>query len=73
MRTLGNSPRNIFLELTGTQALCAITGIALGGSYALWRPTGQLTLFLAIYCAGLCTAVMLFLRQDLLTIIKEAD
>lgn len=73
MRTLGCSPRDIFAELTGEQALCAAAGILVGGSYAVWRPAGQLALFLAIYGAGLCGAVVIFLQNNLLSAIKEDE
>ena len=73
MRTLGCSHRDIFLELTAEQALCVLTGVLLGGSYRLWLPLGQLALFLFIYCVGLCTAMLIYLRTNLLATIKEDE
>lgn len=73
MRTLGCSPQDIFVELTGEQAMCVAAGVLLGGSCALWQPTGQLVLFLALYSIGLCTAALMFLRKNLLSTIKEDE
>ena len=53
--------------------LCVAVGTVLGGSYALWRPVGQLGLFLAIYFLGLSAALLIFLRRNLLTTMKEDE
>lgn len=73
MRTLGSSTRAIYGELAGEQMLCVAVGTVLGGSYALWRPVGQLGLFLAIYFLGLSAALLIFLRLNLLTTMKEDE
>jgi hypothetical protein len=73
MRTLGCSPQNIVVELTGEQAMCVAAGVLLGGSYALWQPPGQLVLFLTLYSIGLCAAALMFLRKNLLSTMKEEE
>ena len=73
MRTLGSSGRAIYRELAGEQMLCVGAGTVLGGSYALWQPVGQLGLFLAIYFLGLSAALVIFLRLNLLTTMKEDE
>lgn len=73
MRTLGGSTRAIYGELAGEQMFCVAVGTVLGGSYALWRPAGQLGLFLVIYFLGLSAALLIFLRRNLLTTIKEDE
>lgn len=73
MRTLGCSDRVIYGELAGEQMLCVAAGTVLGGSYALWRPMGQLGLFLMIYFLGLSAALLIFLRRNLLITIKEDE
>lgn len=73
MRTMGCSHGKIFLELMAEQLLCTSTGVILGGSYALWQPLRQLALFLVIYCVGLCASMLVFLRTNLLAVIKEDE
>ena len=73
MRTVGASQRTIFAELSMEQMLCVVLGIILGGSYTLWQPIGNLALFSIIYFAGLSTALIVFLRQNLLNTMKEDE
>lgn len=73
MRTVGASQRTIFAELALEQMLCVVLGILLGGSYTLWQPIGNLVLFSIIYFAGLSTALIVFLRQNLLNTMKEDE
>ena len=73
MRTLGSSTGAIYGELAGEQMLCVAVGTVLGGSYALWRPVGQLGLFVGIYFLGLSVALLIFLRLNLLTTMKEDE
>lgn len=73
MRTMGTAPASIFAEFALEQMLCIALGIALGGSYCLWQPIQRLCLFGGIYFIGLTTALILFLRKNLLTTIKEDE
>lgn len=73
MRTMGASTAAIFAEFSLEQLFCIAIGIALGGSYCLWQPIGRLALFGGIYTAGLTLALVIFLRKNLLTTIKEDE
>lgn len=73
MRTMGASQSAIYLELAMEQLICVAAGILLGGGYALWQPAGQLCLFGGIYFLGLTAALLVFLRKNLLTTIKEDE
>ena len=73
MRTMGASHPSIFAELALEQFACIVLGIILGGSYTLWQPMGRLCLFGAIYVSGLTAALLVFLRKNLLTTIKEDE
>ena len=73
MRTMGASHPSIFAELALEQFACIVLGIILGGSYTLWQPMGRLCLFGAIYVSGLTVALLVFLRKNLLTTIKEDE
>ena len=73
MRTMGVSAAAIFAEFALEQLLCVAVGIGLGGCYFLWQPMGRLALFGGIYTAGLALALVIFLRKNLLTTIKEDE
>lgn len=73
MRTLGASHAAIFLDLALEQTVCVLTGILLGGIVFLWQPIDRLAIFGGIYAAGLALALMIFLRKNLLTTIKEDE
>lgn len=73
MRTMGASQLSIYLELALEQLVCIALGIAIGGGYSLWQPILQLCLFGGIYYIGLTAALILFLRIDLLSTMKEDE
>lgn len=73
MRTMGASHLSIFTELALERLLCIVAGILFGGIYGLWQPSGQLCLFGFIYFIGLAAALLVFLRKNLLTTIKEDE
>ena len=73
MRTLGASHGAIFLELALEQTMCVLAGIFMGGIGFLWQPVDRLGLFAGIYTAGLALALVIFLRKNLLTTIKEDE
>ena len=73
MRTMGGSQVAIYGELALEQLACIAVGILLGGSYTLWQPIGRLALFGGVYYVGLTVALLIFLRKNLLTIIKEDE
>lgn len=73
MRTMGTPDKSIFCSFAFEQLLCALLGIAVGGAYFLWQPPGHLCIFAAVYFAGLSLALLIFLRRNLLTTIKEDE
>lgn len=73
MRTMGVSAAAIFAEFALEQLICVAAGIGLGGCWFLWQPMDRLGLFAGIYTAGLALALVIFLRKNLLTTIKEDE
>ena len=73
MRTVGASQNKIFAEFAWEQMLCVVLGILLGGSYTLWQPFQNLILFSIIYFSGLAAALIVFLRLNLLNVMKEDE
>lgn len=73
MRTMGGSQVAIYGELALEQLACIAVGILLGGSYTLWQPIGRLALFGGVYYVGLTVALLIFLRRNLMTTIKEDE
>ena len=73
MRTMGTSQVSIFTELALEQLFCIALGLLIGGSYSLWAPMNRLMIFGCIYCIGLTVALVIFLRKNLLTTIKEDE
>ena len=73
MRTLGTPGRSIYAGLATEQMLCVLLGVILGGGAFFWQPAGQLLIFAGIYFAGLTVALLVFLRKNLLTTIKEDE
>lgn len=50
---------------------CVLLGTALGGAAYGWQPLYQLGIVVAVYCIGLNVAMIVTLRKNLLTGIKE--
>lgn len=73
MRTMGTSQVSIYFELASEQLVCIAFGLLLGGSYSLWAPMNRLMIFGCIYYIGLTMALVIFLRKNLLTTIKEEE
>lgn len=73
MRTMGTPTARIYSGYALEQMLLSVLGIAIGGAYFLWRPVWQLALFAGIYFLGLSAALLIFLRKNLLTAIKEEE
>lgn len=73
MRTMGTSHVSIYGELALEQLACIAVGILVGGSYTLWKPAGNLAIFGGVYYIGLTVALLIFLRKNLLTTIKEDE
>lgn len=73
LRTMGTRNVSIYLSFTLEQMVCIALGIALGGAYFLWEPLTRPALLAATYFAGLTAALLIFLRKNLLTTIKEDE
>ncbi len=73
MRSVGTPSTRIFAEFVIEQMLCVLVGAILGGAAFLWQPVNRLLLFVGIYFVGLCIALVIFLRKNLMAIIKEDE
>lgn len=73
MRTLGEANSRVYLSFALEQMLCAVVGTVAGGTYFLWQPVDRLVLFCLIYFVGLSAALVVFLRGNLLSGMKEDE
>lgn len=73
MRTLGEANARVYGSFALEQMLCVLLGTVLGGAYFIWQPAGRLLLFALIYFVGLTVALILFLRGNLLSAMKEDE
>lgn len=73
MRTLGQSGGKIFMGFAAEQLVCVILGTVIGGAAFLWQPTERLCIFVGMYFAGLCAALLVFLNKNLLQGQKEDE
>ncbi len=73
MRTMGTCNSSIFFGFALEQMLCFGLGIAFGGACNAWEPASQLVFLAAVFFAGLTIALLIFLRNNLMTTIKEDD
>lgn len=71
MRTLGTGQGTIFFGLLAEQVFLVVLGIGIGGAWFQWEPVNRLSIFAAVYFAGLVTALVVFLRNNLILAIKE--
>lgn len=73
MRTLGTRTASVFIRFALEQVLCLSAGVALGGWFFGYEPAERLLAFSVVYFAGLCLALAVFLRQNLLQTLKEDE
>lgn len=73
MRTLGTSDLRIYGNFAAEQMIFVILGAVAGGVYFSWNPVNWLMLFMGVYFVGLSVAIVVMLRKNLLTSIKEND
>ena len=73
MRTMGTPNRSVYFCFALEQMLCVIVGIVLGGVNNHWNPIDHLGILAATYFVGLTIALLVFLRKNLLTTIKEDE
>ena len=70
-RILGQSDMAIFGEFVFEQMLPAVLGVIIGGGYFLWRPLPTILIFLILLLAGVSTALAVFLKNNLMLMIKD--
>lgn len=73
MRTMGTPTWSIFLGFATEQMLCVLLGAFLGGLPFLWQPMQQIFVFIGIYAIGLVISLLVFLRKNLLSTMKEEE
>ncbi|MCM1190278.1 MAG: hypothetical protein NC541_13410 [bacterium] len=71
--TLGTTNGEIYRAYAAEQALCVILGTAAGGAIFRWSPPYQLCLFAGVYLAGLSVMLWIYLRKNLITVMKEEE
>lgn len=71
MRALGKPNQDIYRDFALEQMAYVVTGGVTGAAYFCWHPLSRLFLFVLIYFAGLSVALLLFLRIQLMTAMKE--
>lgn len=71
MRTLGTGDLSIYAGFVLEQMLCVSVGTALGGIASYWQPPEQLLSFIIVYFVGLSAAIVIFLKKNLITTMKE--
>lgn len=73
MRTLGTPNSSVYFGFAIEQMLCVIFGIVFGGAHNQWHPIDHLGFLAVVYFVGLTVALLIFLRNNLLTTIKEDE
>lgn len=73
MRTMGTADVSVYFTLVLEQMACVLLGILLGGAAFGWRPLYQSGIFAGVYFVGLTIAMLIALRNNLLTLIKEEE
>lgn len=73
MRTMGTPNQVIFAGFAVEQMTCVTLGAVAGGAYFLWQPASRLLLFVSVYFVGLTSALGIFLNNNLMLSIKEAE
>lgn len=73
MRTMGTPTVQVFGSFALEQMVFVLAGILLGGLPFRWQPLNQLVLFGAVYAVGLCLALVIFLKKNLMSTMKEEE
>ncbi len=73
MRSVGTGSFRIFLEFALEQLICVLMGVLIGGVLFRWEPISRVLSFMAIYFVGLSVALVVFLRKNLLSTLKEDE
>lgn len=70
-RILGQSSIAIFSEFAFEHTLPAVLGAIIGGGCFLWKPLPTILLFLILHFAGVSAALVLFLKNNLMLLIRD--
>lgn len=70
-RALGTPLHRIALGFLIEQISMAVLGVVIGGAWFRWVPLSRLALFVLIFALGLLSALTVFLRNGLMTAMKE--
>lgn len=73
MRTMGTPNGQIYANFAMEQMIFVVLGAMVGGSKFMWNPVSWLALFVCVYFIGLSAALLVMLRKNLLTTIKEDE
>lgn len=73
MRTMGTPNSRIYFSFVVEQMVSVVSGTLVGGSKFMWNPVSCLVLFVCIYFTGLSAALLIMLRKNLLSTIKEDE
>lgn len=73
LRSLGTPNFLIFLGFALENVSCIAVGVLLGGTPWRWQPAGQLLLFVLIYAASMIVSLLIFMNNNLLSMIKEDE
>lgn len=73
MRTMGTPNSRIYVSFVIEQMIFVALGAIVGGSKYMWNPVSWLVLFVCVYFIGLSVALLVMLRKNLLTTIKEDE
>ena len=73
MRTTGTPNSRIYVSFVVEQMIFVALGAIVGGLKFMWNPVSWLILFICVYFLGLSVALVVMLRKNLLTTIKEDE
>lgn len=73
MRTMGTPNRSIYVGFAMEQLLYVILGTAFGCANFQWKPLNQLLMFVTIYAVGLSLALVIFLRKNLMSTMRDDE
>lgn len=73
MRTMGTPDGKIYFSFAVEQMIFVLLGALAGGAGFRWTPVLWLALFVCVYFVGLSAALVIMLRGNLLTTIKEEE
>jgi len=73
MRMVGESNPRVYFGFVFEQMISILLGIAIGGTYNMWKPMDKLALFALLYFVGLTLSLVVFMNTKLIKNIKEDE